>query len=188
MWSSTPSPTRLRRPVRPPKSKKTWAACLPANCGRWGSATPIWTSMATSMRRSRPIPTSGFPSFASARIWTPRPTAPARTSNRRSSGIIAAATSYCRAIRRRSSGSRNIQRSQPDRQRHRHLGRHHAARRRQQGRPCRNHGCGAFPGQQSADQARRDQDPVHAGRGNRPRRRQGRFEETRRRFCLYHRR
>ena len=74
----------------------------------------------------------------------------------------------------------------PDRQRHRHLRRHHAARRRQQGRRRRNHGCGAVPDRQSADQARHHQDPVHARRRDRPRRRQGRPEETRRRLRLHH--
>ena len=83
-------------------------------------------------------------------------------------------------------GSSRAQR--PDRQRHRHHGRHHAVGRRQQGRPRRNHGCRAFPDRQSADQARRHQDPVHARRRDRPRRRQGRPEEARRRFCLHDRR
>ena len=41
---------------------------------------------------------------------------------------------------------------------------------------------------QSADQARRHQDPVHARRRDRARRRQGRPEKTRCRFCLHHRR
>src|SRR6266498_2949153 len=41
MWSSTPSPTRLRRPARPPKNKKTSAACSRTSCRRWESATPI---------------------------------------------------------------------------------------------------------------------------------------------------
>ena len=76
----------------------------------------------------------------------------------------------------------------PDRQRHRHHRRHHAARRRQQGRRRRDHGCGEIPDRQPADQARRHQDPVHAGRGDRPRRRQGGLEEARRGFRLHHRR
>ena len=77
---------------------------------------------------------------------------------------------------------------QPDRQRHRHHRRHHPARRRQQGRRRRDHGRGAIPDEQPADQARHHQDPVHARRGDRPRRRQGRPEEARRRFRLHHRR
>ncbi len=40
--------------------------------------------------------------------------------------------------------------------------------------------------EQSANQARHHQDPVHARRGDRPRRRQGRPEEARRRFRLHH--
>ena len=84
--------------------------------------------------------------------------------------------------RRRASGA-----GRPDRQRHHHDRRHHAARRRQQGRPRRDHGCRAFPDRQSADQARHHQDPVHARRGDRPRRRQGRPEEARRGLRLYDR-
>ena len=37
----------------------------------------------------------------------------------------------------------------PDRPRHHHDGRHHAAGGRQQGRPCRDHGCGAVPDSKS---------------------------------------
>ena len=51
-----------------------------------------------------------------------------------------------------------------------------------------NHGCRAFPDSQPADQARHHQDPVHARRRDRPRRRQGRPEKARRRFRLYDRR
>ena len=75
---------------------------------------------------------------------------------------------------------------QPDRQRHHHHRRHHAARCRQQGRRRRDHGCRAFPDPESASEARHHQDPVHARRGDRPRRRQGRPEKARRRFRLHH--
>ena len=61
---------------------------------------------------------------------------------------------------------------EPDRQRHHHHRRHHALGRRQQGRRRRDHGCRAFLHQQPRCEARHDQDPVHAGRGDRPRRRQ----------------
>ncbi len=82
--------------------------------------------------------------------------------------------------RRRASRSRR-----PDRQRHHHDRRHHPARRRQQGRRRRDHGCGAVPDPEPADQARHHQDPVHPRRGDRPRRRQGRPQEAWRRFRLY---
>ena len=81
---------------------------------------------------------------------------------------------------RRSSGV-----GRPDRQRHHHDRWHHAVGRRQQGRPRRDHGCGAIPAPQPADQARHDQDPVHARRGDRPRRRQGGSEKARRRLRLH---
>ena len=100
--------------------------------------------------------------------------------NYRGGDIVAAGRSHAGHPRRRTSRA-----ERPDRQRHRHHRRHHAAGRRQQGRPRRDHGCGAFPDQQSANQARHHQDPVHARRGDRPRRRQGRPEKARRRFRLH---
>ncbi len=81
---------------------------------------------------------------------------------------------------RRSSGA-----IRPDRQRYRHDRRHHAARRRQQGRPRRDHGCRAFPDPQPPSETRHHQDPVHARRRDRPRCRQGRPEKARRRFRLH---
>ena len=189
MWSSTPSRTRPRRPARPPKSKRIWAACWRRNCRRWAFATPISTSTAMSMQPSRPIPTSKCRSSASARIWTPRPIAPARTSSRRSSAITAAATSCCRAI------PRQIIRAAE-----------HPALADQIGNDIVTTDGTTLLGadnkaglaeimdaahfliRQSAHQARHHQDPVHARRRDRPRRRQGRSEKARRRFRLHDRR
>ena len=189
MWSSTPSRTRLRRPAPPPKNKKTWARLLAAELQAMGI-------------RDAHLDQHGY-------VYA---TIPANTGQASPGDLLLLAYGHLARLHRqgrqaadrpelsrrrhRAAGRphanhpcRGSSRAQgPDRQRHRHDGRHHAVRRRQQGRPRRNHGCGAFSHAQPADQARRHQDPVHARRRDRPRRRQGRPEEARRRFCLYDRR
>ena len=141
------------------------------------------------MRPSRPIPTRSVPviCFCSHMDTSPDCTGNERQAADREELSRRRHRPACRS--RAGDPRRRTSRAQePDRQRHHHDRRHHAARRRQQGRRRRDHGCRAFLHQQSAGQARHDQDPVHAGRGDRPRRRQGRSEEARRRFRLHHRR
>ena len=128
------------------KAKGPGPPACRANCRRWGSATPISTNTATSMRR---IPANtrqaGSGRFASARIWTPRRNAAARTSSRKScrnyrGGDIVLPGDLTQVIRVAEHPALIDQIGNDIVT----VGRHHAARRRQQGRHRRNHGCDGF--------------------------------------------
>ena len=114
---SLPSLCRHRHPIGPQlldaalhrEAEESSAACWSRNC--WRSASPmlILTSTATSMQRSRPMPTSRYRSSAFVRTWIRRPTSPGQTSSRKWCKTTAVATSSFRD-RSRSFASTTIRR------------------------------------------------------------------------------
>ena len=162
---------------------------LRRNCGRWACATPCRTNTASSWPPSPPPRPTPRPTIAwIAHVDTSPETSglnvkPVVHANYDGRDIVLPGDPSQGDPRRRQSGVGGSQR-QDDR----HHRRHDAARRRRQGRRRRHHGGGGPTAGPSGNAARPDPHLLHLRRGDRPRRRSRRSEETRRPRRLHARR
>ena len=167
-------------PARPASSN--WAGCWPRNCGPWACSDAEQDEHGIVLatvpgHRGAPRPDDRLDRPCRHLAGDQRPQRQAD----RPSPTTTATTSSCPAIRPRCSASPTIRSCEASTGKtHHHHRRHDAARRRRQGRRRRHHGGGGSSAGPSGDSARADPHLLHLRRGDRPRRRSRRSEETRR--------